>query len=91
MVSVAVATDTEVLTVLQVPHSVSLGLLVFHSVSFGFQVFHSISLGFLFFQSILHSFLAFDGSSPGLQGIVSTYGNNYLVRFWFFWRPWFPK
>ena len=55
MVSVAVATDTEVLTVLQVPHSVSLGLLVFHSVSFGFLVF----------QSILHSFLAFDGSSPG--------------------------
>ena len=47
MVSVAVATDTEVRTVLQVFHSVSLGLLVFHSVSLGFQVFHSLSLGFL--------------------------------------------
>ena len=49
MVSVAVATDTEVRTVLQVFHSVSLGLLVFHSVSLGFQVF----------QSVLHSFMAF--------------------------------
>ena len=56
MVSVAVATDTEVRTVLQVFHSVSLGLLVFHSL--GFQVFHSVSLGFLDFQSILHGFMA---------------------------------
>ena len=56
MVSVAVATDTEVRTVLQVSHSVSFGLLVFHSVS----------LGVLGFQSIPHSFIAFHGSSPGL-------------------------
>ena len=66
MVSVAVATDTEVRTVLQVPHSVSLGLLVFHSISLGFQVSHSVSLGILGFQSIPHSFIAFHGSSPGL-------------------------
>ena len=66
MVSVAVATDTEVRTVLQVPHIVSLGLLVFHSISLGFQVFHSVSLGILGFQSIPHSFIAFHGSSPGL-------------------------
>ena len=94
MVSVAVATDTEVRTVLQVFHSVSLGLLVFHSVSLGIQVFHSVSLGILGFQSIPHSFIAFNGSSPGLQGILSAinphsnlrvfgfmYGNNYWSDF----------
>ena len=78
MVSVAVATDTEVLTVLQVPHSVSLGLLVFHSVSFGFLVF----------QSILHSFLAFDGSSPGPQGIHSAtnpHSSLRVLRFMYIW------
>ena len=94
MVSVAVATDTEVRTVLQVPHIVSLGLLVFHSISLGFQVSHSVSLGILGFQSIPHSFIAFNGSSPGLQGILSAinphsslrlfgfmYGNNYWSDF----------
>ena len=88
MVSVAVAMDTEVRTVLQVLHSVSLGLLVFHSVSFGFQVFHSISLGFLVFQSILHSFLAFDGSSPGLQGILGAtnpHSSLRVLRFMYIW------
>ena len=78
MVSVAVATDTEVRTVLQVLHSVSLGLLVFHSVSFGFLVF----------QSILHSFLAFDGSSPGPQGIHSAtnpHSSLRVLRFMYIW------